>query len=109
MSDTPMFDKFESRDSENQLQRKVIEQITIANYSGAADTLAELDPVEPSAQPQPKVLAATAGSAVGGAAALLLAWILGMFGVMVPGEVQGAVSILLVAAGTFVAGYWKRN
>lgn len=109
MSDTPFFDEFESRDTETQLQRKLIENVTIGDYSAAQAELDRLNPVEPSTTPQPKVVAATAGSAVGGAAALLLAWILSMFGVDMPPEIQGAVSILLVAATTFGAGYWKKN
>lgn len=68
---------------------------------------AELETVDdPSKTPKPKVIAATGGAAVGGALALLTAWILGMFGVDVPGEVQGAFTVLFSTALAFVGGYW---
>lgn len=89
MSDTPFFDDVNERHN---------------TFPDAVETDTAFDRT-----PQPKVWAATGGSAVGGAAALLLAWILGMFGVDMPAEIQGAVSILLVAASTFAAGYWKKN
>lgn len=89
MSDTPFFDE------QNEEKGTFPDELELV--------------VEPDKTPQPKVIAATAGSAVGGAAALILAWILGMMGVEMPTEVQGAVSILLVAVFTFVAGYWKKN
>ncbi len=52
-------------------------------------------------RPTQKVTAAAAG----GAAGIILAWLLGEVGVDVPGEVGGAFSTL----GAFVGGYFRRD
>lgn len=52
-------------------------------------------------KPTPKVAAATGA----GAATLLLVWVVGLFGVVVPPEVAAAATVLL----TVGAGYLKRD
>lgn len=49
--------------------------------------------------------AAGTGTGVGGAAAIVLVWVLGLFGLEVPNEVAGAIVLLLGAAGTIVGGW----
>lgn len=53
------------------------------------------------ARPQPKVVAATTA----GASTILLVWVVGLFGLVVPPEVASAVTVLLAAG----AAYLKRG
>jgi hypothetical protein len=53
------------------------------------------------ATPQPKVVAATAA----GAATVVVVWVAGLLGLVVPPEVASAVTVLLAAG----AGYLKRG
>lgn len=53
------------------------------------------------AKPDPKVTAATAA----GAATVVLVWLVGLFGLVVPPEVAAAVTVLLTGA----VGYLKRG
>lgn len=56
----------------------------------------------------PKVTAATAGAGVAVALTTVVAWAVEQTtGIQIPGEVQGAFSIVLGALGAFVAGFWK--
>lgn len=66
-----------------------------------ASDMAEKKPVPASGRSVGPVTLATGGAA---AATTLLCWILTMFGVDVPGEVQGSITVLLVLA----AGYAVR-
>lgn len=89
MSDTPFYDNINNKS--NTFPEDVAEQS------------------EPSKTPERKVVGATIGSGVGFAIALIIAWVLGMFGVDVPPEVENAFGIIIVAGLTFVGGYWTRN
>lgn len=64
---------------------------------------------QPTGIPQPKVLAATAGAGVGAAVAELGTWIIeSSSGIDIPGNVEGAITVIVVAAVGFIAGYIKR-
>ena len=56
----------------------------------------------------PKVVGATGGSLIGGALSVVLLWGVGAAfpSITIPPEVAGAVTILVSAAATFVAGYF---
>lgn len=63
----------------------------------------------PTLTPQPKVLAATGGSAAGTAAGVLLIWLIESFaGIDIPTLQEGAILLLVTTAVTFVAGWVKR-
>jgi len=63
----------------------------------------------PTAVPQPKVIAATAGAGVGAAAATVIIWIIeATIGVDIPEGVELAGGVLLTAAVSFAAGYLRR-
>lgn len=47
---------------------------------------------------------ATGGTALAGAVAIVLVWILAEVGLDVPAEVQGALVVIIAAAGTLVGG-----
>ena len=55
--------------------------------------------------PRQKVLAAAGGSGVATAAVVLLTYVLSSAGITFPSNVQDAVSTIVVAALTFLAGY----
>ncbi len=96
MSDTPFFDKMNDDR----------ETFYTGGSAGDPNTLFQ---VEPSKKPQRKVVGATVGSGVGFAIAVVITWVLGMFGVETPEEVQNAFGVILVAGLTFVGGYWTRD
>lgn len=52
----------------------------------------------------PVTKSATAGTGVAGAAAILIVWILGMFGLEVPEPVAAAIAVLISAIGTLIGG-----
>lgn len=64
------------------------------------------------AQPTPKVLGATGGSAVGTAIATLITWALNNYHVLssqaLPSEVLTSVTVIVTAIVTFLAGYYVR-
>ena len=63
----------------------------------------------PTAQPQPKVLAATAGAGVGAAVSTLVVYLIETLGrVDLPDVVEGACLVLISAGVAFAAGYIKR-
>lgn len=110
MSDTPFFDEFESRDSETQVQRRIIENVNIGEYASAQADLDVLNRVEPSKTPQPKVVAATAGAGVGVALGTVVTWIVeASAGIDIPAGVELAIGVILTAGLAFVGGYWKKN
>lgn len=64
---------------------------------------------EPTATPQPKVIAATAGAGVGAALSTIGVYTFeSLSGVDLPTTVEGAVLVLITTACTFAAGYIKR-
>jgi hypothetical protein len=64
---------------------------------------------QPTKAPQPKVLAATGGSVLGGAVGLIGIYVLETTAkIDIPGPVEGAVFIVVSAILAFVAGYLKR-
>lgn len=96
MSDTPFFDELnDKRDT--------------FNTEGAAGDPDSYFTVEPDKTPKRKVVAATVSSGAGFAVAIVITWILGMFNVEVPEEVQNAFGIIIVTAATFVGGYWTKD
>lgn len=52
----------------------------------------------------PVTKSATAGTGVAGAAAVVIVWILGMFGIEVTTEVAAAIAVLIGAIGTIIGG-----
>lgn len=63
----------------------------------------------PTSEPQPKVLAATAGAGVGAAVSTLAIYLVETLGkVDLPDAVEGAVLVLISAGVAFLAGYIKR-
>ena len=60
---------------------------------------------ENSAAPVPKVLAATAGSGLGGAVGIIIVWALSAVGQDVPLNIAIAISTVCSVLITFVAGY----
>ena len=63
----------------------------------------------PTAEPQPKVLAATAGAGVGAAVSTLAIYLVESLGrIDLPDAVEGAVLVLVSAGVAFLAGYIKR-
>lgn len=65
--------------------------------------------VEESKAPKAKVVGATVGSGVGFALAVILSWVLAMFGIDTPSEVRDAFGIVLVAGLTFIGGYYTKE
>lgn len=64
---------------------------------------------EPTAVPQPKVVAATVGAGVGAASSTLLVYLIESIGrVDIPDVVEGAILVLVSAGVSFLAGYIKR-
>lgn len=64
---------------------------------------------EPTNEPAPKVVAATGGAAVAGAATVLVAYVLRVtVGIELPAEVLAAGVVILTAAGAFAGGWIKR-
>lgn len=60
-------------------------------------------------EPQPKVIAATAGSLVGGAVSTITLFLIESLGNLVlPDEVKSAAVVLISAGVAFLAGYIKR-
>jgi hypothetical protein len=63
---------------------------------------------EPTAVPNPKVLAATGGAVVGAAAGAVLVYVIETTtGVDIPEGVEGSIVALVAAAISFVGGYVK--
>ena len=63
---------------------------------------------QPTAQPQPKVLAATAGAGVGAAVTTLAIYLIEALGrIDLPDAVEGAALVLISAGVGFLAGYIK--
>lgn len=63
----------------------------------------------PTNTPQPKVIAATAGSLVGGAVSTITVYLIESLGnVVLPDEVKSAAVVLISAGVAFLAGYIKR-
>lgn len=63
----------------------------------------------PTSEPQPKVLAATAGAGVGAAVSTLAIYLVETLGkIDLPDAVEGAVLVLVSAGVAFLAGYVKR-
>lgn len=63
----------------------------------------------PTSQPQPKVIAATAGAGVGAAVSTLAVYLIETLGkIDLPDVVEGAVLTLISAGVAFLAGYIKR-
>lgn len=64
---------------------------------------------QPTATPQPKVIAATIGAGVGAATSTLLVYIIEEAGrIDLPDTVEGAIGVLITAGVAFIAGYIKR-
>lgn len=64
---------------------------------------------QPTAKPQPKVVAATAGAGVGAAISTIGVYLIETFGrVDLPDAVEGAILVLVSAGVAFAAGYVKR-
>jgi len=64
---------------------------------------------EPTAAPQPKVIAATAGAGVGAAITTVGVYVFETAtGIDLPSLVEGAVLVLVSAGVAFLAGYIKR-
>lgn len=64
---------------------------------------------EPTAAPQPKVIAATAGAGVGAALTTVGVYVFEtVSGVDLPSVVEGALLVLVSAGVAFLAGYIKR-
>ena len=63
----------------------------------------------PTSEPQPKVIAATAGAGVGAAVSTLAIYLVETLGkIDLPDAVEGAVLVLVSAGVAFLAGYIKR-
>lgn len=63
----------------------------------------------PTATPQPKVVAATAGAGVGAAASTVLVYLIEALGhVDLPIAVEGAILVLITGAVSFLGGYITR-
>lgn len=63
----------------------------------------------PTTTPQPKVIAATAGSLVGGAVSTITLYLIEtLANVQLPDEVKSASVVLISAGVAFLAGYVKR-
>lgn len=63
----------------------------------------------PTSQPQPKVIAATAGSLIGGAVSTITLYLIETLShVVLPDEVKSAAVVLISAGVAFAAGYIKR-
>ena len=60
----------------------------------------------PTSVPKSKVLAATSGSAVGSAVAMMLLWVLQSFKITLPAEMSDALSVLITSGVAFVSGYF---
>lgn len=52
----------------------------------------------------PVTTSSASGTGIAGAAAVVLVWIVGLFGLEVPSEVAGAFVVLLGAVGALVGG-----
>jgi len=67
------------------------------------------EPANPNAQPTRtptnKTLAATGGSAVGGAIATIVIYLIEQHSSKLPEPVAGAITVLIASAVTFLAGY----
>lgn len=64
---------------------------------------------QPTGIPQPKVIAGAVGAGVGAAASELGIWIVeSAAGIDIPSAVEGSITVLVVAAVGFLAGYIKR-
>ncbi|QTX04104.1 hypothetical protein [Agromyces archimandritae] len=58
----------------------------------------------------PKVNAAAGGAAVAASVTTIAAWMLRQLaGVELPADVQGAITVVLAAAGAWIAGYAKSD
>lgn len=74
------------------------------------DDMVNQEPEQPSKTPQPKVVAATTGGAVGAAVSTVTVWIIeAVSGIDIPDTVEGACVVIFTAAVAFVAGYWTKN
>lgn len=63
----------------------------------------------PTSEPQPKVLAATAGAGIGAAVSTITIYLIESLGrIDLPDVVEGAIAVLLAAGVGFLAGYVKR-
>lgn len=63
----------------------------------------------PTAKPQPKVVAATAGAGVGAAVSTIGVYLIETLGrVDLPDAVEGAILVLVSAGVAFAAGYIKK-
>lgn len=94
MSDTPIFDEIDK-------PTPIYGNITGEN---------EVIETKPSLKPQPKVVAATVGGAVGAALSTVVIWVVeASTKIDIPTEVEGAAVILITAGLTFAAGYFKKN
>lgn len=64
---------------------------------------------EPTAAPQPKVVAASAGAGIGAAASTVLVYLIEAFGhIDLPVAVEGAILVLIAGAVSFLGGYITR-
>lgn len=64
---------------------------------------------QPTATPQPKVVAATAGAGVGAAISTIAVYLIeSVGGIDLPSAVEGAGLVLISAGVAFLAGYIKR-
>lgn len=64
---------------------------------------------KPTPIPQPKVIAATGGTVIGGAIAGVAIWITETAAnIDIPGEVEVSIVVIVSTIATFVAGYIKR-
>lgn len=60
--------------------------------------------------PQPKVVAATSGAAVGTALAVVVCWIVeAVSGVDIPSAVEGAAAVIFGTGVAFLGGYYKKG
>lgn len=67
------------------------------------------DKGQPTAAPQPKVVAATVGAGVGTAVGTVVNYLIELLsGVDLPDVVEGAILVLAAAGISFLAGYVKR-
>lgn len=53
--------------------------------------------------PKAQIHSKVGGAAVAGAASLVFVWLLGSKGYVIPGEIEGAITILFAAVGGWVA------
>jgi len=94
MSETPIFDEIEKPTP------------IYGNITGDNKVITPA----PSKKPQPKVVAATVGGAVGAALSTVIIWVAETVSkIDIPTEVEGASVILITAGLTFAAGYFKKN